>query len=159
MKLDRKQALNALPILLKGNSNDDIDSYISHLEHVFAASGELSEHAANRFVQIKALFDQARPSKKEAPATPNAAKAKAKTSTKSQTATTGVVGKAVTSEGASQAKANAEEAKPKAAKLTSVEPSAAPDKAEGKATKPSPIWWGRFVCLCAFWVAVMPVAV
>ena len=137
LKLDREQALNALPILLKGNSNDDIDSYISHLEHVFAASGELSEHAANRFVQIKALFDQARPSKKEAPATPNAAKAKAKTSTKSQTATTGVVGKAVTSEGASQAKANAEEAKPKAAKLTSVEPSAAPDKAEGKATKPS----------------------
>ena len=123
LKLDREQALNSLPILLKGNSNDDIDGYISHLEHVFAASGELSEHAANRFVQVKALFDQARPSKKEASATPNAAKAKTPD--------------VVKSEGASQTKANTEEAKPKAAKLTSVKPSAASEKTEEKATKPS----------------------
>tara|TARA_R110000824_G_scaffold401630_1_gene613291 strand:+ start:27629 stop:30265 length:2637 start_codon:yes stop_codon:yes gene_type:complete len=161
LKLDREQALNSLPILLKGDSNEDIDGYISHLEHVFAASGELSEHAAKRFDQIKALFDQARPSKKEAPATPNAAKAKAKTPAKSKTAKAGVVGKAdkkviepeatkpeaaksetikpkqeaVKSEGISQAKANTGEAKPKAAKLTSVEPSAAPEETEEKATK------------------------
>ena len=63
LKLDREQALNSLPTLLAGSSNDDIDGYISHLEHVFAASGDLSEHAAERFVQIKALFDKARPRK------------------------------------------------------------------------------------------------
>ncbi|WP_386078066.1 DUF3141 domain-containing protein [Vreelandella sp. F11] len=63
LKLDRKQALNSLPALLAGSSNADIDGYISHLEHVFAASGELTEHAAERFAQIKALFDKARPSK------------------------------------------------------------------------------------------------
>ena len=48
LKLDREQALNSLPTLLAGSSNDDID---------------LSEHAAERFVQIKALFDRARPRK------------------------------------------------------------------------------------------------
>ena len=63
LKLDREQALNSLPTLLAGSSNADIDSDIRHLEHVFAASGELSEHAAKRFAQIKALFDKARPSK------------------------------------------------------------------------------------------------
>ncbi|OWV29936.1 DUF3141 domain-containing protein [Halomonas campaniensis] len=63
LKLDREQALNSLPTLLAGSSSADIDGYISHLEHVFAASGELSEHAAERFAQIKALFDKARPSK------------------------------------------------------------------------------------------------
>ncbi|MGP9766804.1 DUF3141 domain-containing protein [Halomonas sp. AOP13-D3-9] len=63
LKLDREQALNSLPNLLAGQSNDDIDGHVSHLEHVFAASGELSEHAAERFAQVKALFDKARPSK------------------------------------------------------------------------------------------------
>lgn len=62
LKLDREEALNSLPVLLAGKSNDDIDGYISHLEHVFAASGELTEHAAVRFDQVKALFDKARPS-------------------------------------------------------------------------------------------------
>ncbi|MBT2772508.1 DUF3141 domain-containing protein [Halomonas sp. ISL-60] len=63
LKLDRELALNSLPDLLAGNSNADIDGHISHLEHVFAASGDLSEHAAERFAQIKALFDKARPDK------------------------------------------------------------------------------------------------
>ncbi|WGI23862.1 DUF3141 domain-containing protein [Halomonas alkaliantarctica] len=63
LKLDRELALNSLPDLLTGSSNEDIDGYISHLEHVFAASGDLSEHTADRFNQVKALFDKARPSK------------------------------------------------------------------------------------------------
>ncbi|WP_404474426.1 DUF3141 domain-containing protein [Vreelandella venusta] len=63
LKMDRAQALNTLPDLLKGQSNEEIDSQVKHLEHVFAASGELSEHAAERFDQVKALFDKARPAK------------------------------------------------------------------------------------------------
>ncbi|WFE71651.1 DUF3141 domain-containing protein [Halomonas sp. M1] len=63
LKMDREQALNTLPDLLKGQSNEEIDSQVEHLEHVFAASGELSEHAAERFSQVKALFDKARPAK------------------------------------------------------------------------------------------------
>ncbi|PRY63970.1 uncharacterized protein DUF3141 [Vreelandella songnenensis] len=61
LKLDREQALKTLPALLAGQGSSDIDAHIKNLEHVFAASGELSEHAAERFVQVKALFDQARP--------------------------------------------------------------------------------------------------
>ena len=61
LKLDRERALSSLPELLKGQSSSDIDGHIEHLEHVFAASGELSEHAAERFEQVKTLFDQARP--------------------------------------------------------------------------------------------------
>ena len=79
LKLDREQALNSLPTLLAGSSNDDVDGYISHLEHVFAASGDLSEHAAERFAQIKVLFDKARPRKsvanKPAASKPTASKA------------------------------------------------------------------------------------
>lgn len=61
LKLDRERALSSLPELLKGQSSSDIDGHIEHLMHVFAASGELSEHAAERFEQVKTLFDQARP--------------------------------------------------------------------------------------------------
>ncbi|WP_404345515.1 DUF3141 domain-containing protein [Vreelandella aquamarina] len=68
LKLDREQALNSLPTLLKGKTSDEIDGYLSHLEHVFAASGELSAHAAERFNQVKALFDKARPKALSAPA-------------------------------------------------------------------------------------------
>ncbi|MGO2008835.1 DUF3141 domain-containing protein [Vreelandella alkaliphila] len=67
LKLDRERALSSLPELLKGQSSSDIDGHIEHLEHVFAASGELSEHAAERFEQVKALFDQARPPKAAQP--------------------------------------------------------------------------------------------
>ncbi|MGP9798068.1 DUF3141 domain-containing protein [Halomonas sp. 86] len=63
LKLDRERALNTLPELLAGESNSAIDGYIKNLEQVFAASGELTEHAAERFVQVKALFDKARPAK------------------------------------------------------------------------------------------------
>ncbi|WP_075881139.1 DUF3141 domain-containing protein [Vreelandella massiliensis] len=63
LKLDRERALSTLPQLLKGETNAQIDGHIDHLEHVFAASGELSEHASARFEQVKALFDQARPEK------------------------------------------------------------------------------------------------
>ncbi|MGP9675043.1 MULTISPECIES: DUF3141 domain-containing protein [unclassified Halomonas] len=63
LKLDRERALNTLPELLAGETNSAIDGYIKNLEKVFAASGELTEHAAERFVQVKALFDKARPAK------------------------------------------------------------------------------------------------
>ncbi|MFC7367186.1 DUF3141 domain-containing protein [Vreelandella zhaodongensis] len=68
LKLDRDRALSCLPELLKGQSDQEIDGHIEHLEHVLAASGELSEHVAERFAQIKALFDQARPPKAAQPA-------------------------------------------------------------------------------------------
>ncbi|MBP5980228.1 MAG: DUF3141 domain-containing protein [Halomonas sp.] len=83
LKLDREKALNTLPELLAGEISSAIDEYIKNLEHVFAASGELSEHAAERFAQIKALFEKARPPKpvpSKAPAVlaaPQAAKAEA----------------------------------------------------------------------------------
>ncbi|AIA75856.1 3-hydroxyalkanoate synthetase [Halomonas campaniensis] len=67
LKLDRERALSSLPELLKGQSSSDIDGHIEHLKHVFAASGELSEHAAERFEQVKMLFDQARPPKAAQP--------------------------------------------------------------------------------------------
>ncbi|HBS82511.1 DUF3141 domain-containing protein [Vreelandella alkaliphila] len=67
LKLDRERALSSLPELLKGQSSSDIDGHIEHLKHVFAASGELSEHAAERFEQVKTLFDQARPPKAAQP--------------------------------------------------------------------------------------------
>ncbi|RUR32879.1 DUF3141 domain-containing protein [Vreelandella andesensis] len=67
LKLDRELALSSLPELLKGQSDSDIDGHIEHLKHVFAASGELSEHAAERFDQVTALFDKARPPKAAQP--------------------------------------------------------------------------------------------
>lgn len=88
LKLDREQALSSLPDLLDGQSNEDIDGYISHLEHVFAASGEPSEHMAERFTKIKALFDKARPRKIEAPAKPIAAQQSAVSDEASATAST-----------------------------------------------------------------------
>lgn len=61
LKLDREEALATLPQLLAGQTNAQIDGHIDHLDHVLAASGDLSEHSAQRFEQVKALFDQARP--------------------------------------------------------------------------------------------------
>ena len=88
LKLDREQALKVLPELLNGQSNADIDGHVKQLEHVFAASGELSERAAERFVQIKALFDKARPAKPAAapPKAPAKAVAKPKPAAKPESA-------------------------------------------------------------------------
>lgn len=76
LKLDRDKALDSLPNLLVGQSNSEIDGHIKHLEHVFGASGELSEHAAERFEQVKALFDKARPKKSASSQTKTPAKSK-----------------------------------------------------------------------------------
>ena len=79
LKLDREQALKALPALLKGQSNDEIDAHMSHLEDVLSASGELSEHAASRLTQVSELFDQARPPvQKQVASTPQAPQQAAK---------------------------------------------------------------------------------
>jgi hypothetical protein len=59
LRLDREAALEALPTLLEGQSATEIDEHLSRIEHVLAASGELSEHAAQRFERIKTLFRKA----------------------------------------------------------------------------------------------------
>ncbi|MCW4151094.1 DUF3141 domain-containing protein [Halomonas sp. 18H] len=61
LEYDREGALNAIPTLLEGQSAAEIDSHIEHIEHVLAASGELSEHAAERFERIRELFNSVRP--------------------------------------------------------------------------------------------------
>ncbi|MCP1314488.1 MULTISPECIES: DUF3141 domain-containing protein [unclassified Halomonas] len=68
LKLDRDKALAALPSLLEGESNEALDRHLQQLTQVFAASGELSENGAERFEQVKALFDQARREPKAIPA-------------------------------------------------------------------------------------------
>lgn len=59
LRLDREAALEALPTLLEGQTAAQIDEYLAHIEHVLAASGELSEHAAQRFERVKLLFHKA----------------------------------------------------------------------------------------------------
>jgi hypothetical protein len=61
LRHDREAALEAIPTLLKGQSAAEIDAHLTQMEHVFAASGELSAHAADRFERIRALFLRARP--------------------------------------------------------------------------------------------------
>lgn len=65
LKLDKQQALEAIPRLLEGQTAAEIDAHIAHIEHVLAASGELSERAAGRLERVKALFDEARPEAEE----------------------------------------------------------------------------------------------
>lgn len=59
LKLDREAALEAIPTLLKGQTAKQIDDYLAHIEHVLAASGEMSSHASDRFAHIKTLFHRA----------------------------------------------------------------------------------------------------
>ncbi|WP_148253819.1 DUF3141 domain-containing protein [Aidingimonas lacisalsi] len=61
LRMDRQAALDALPSLLQGASNDDIDADLAHIEHVLAASGPLSDHAAERLSVIQERFERARP--------------------------------------------------------------------------------------------------
>ncbi|AVI63715.1 DUF3141 domain-containing protein [Halomonas sp. GFAJ-1] len=157
LKMDREQALNTLPDLLKGQSNEEIDSQVEHLEHVLAASGELSEHATERFSQVKALFDKARPAKpksavakqaatpaaiekapqKAAPenaASENAAKAEVKPASHSAKETSETAGKAASeSPAATPAKAAATTT---ADKKQAATPS---DNAEGEKPKPAAV--------------------
>ncbi|MDZ7810098.1 MAG: DUF3141 domain-containing protein [Arhodomonas sp.] len=60
LRLDREAALEAIPELLAGESPEAIDEHLEHLDHVLAASGELSEHAADRYAQIRSLFERAK---------------------------------------------------------------------------------------------------
>ncbi|GGX90594.1 hypothetical protein GCM10007160_17570 [Litchfieldella qijiaojingensis] len=62
LKLDRQAALDALPALLHGQSDAQIDEHLAHIEHVLDASGPLSEHSQERLAVVKAAFDRARPS-------------------------------------------------------------------------------------------------
>ncbi len=59
LKLGREAAVKALPELLKGQSAEQIAEHLEHIEHVLAASGELSEHSADRLARVKSLFEQA----------------------------------------------------------------------------------------------------
>lgn len=59
LKQDREAALEAIPQLLVKERPDAIRASLEHIEHVLAASGELSEHARNRYEHVERLFDQA----------------------------------------------------------------------------------------------------
>ncbi|MFY0990372.1 DUF3141 domain-containing protein [Halomonas sp. C05BenzN] len=59
LKLDREAAVEALPELLEGQTAEQIADHLMHIEHVLAASGELSEHSADRLERVKSLFEQA----------------------------------------------------------------------------------------------------
>ncbi|WLI73293.1 DUF3141 domain-containing protein [Halomonas alkalicola] len=59
LKLDREAALEALPTLLKGESDEAIDTHIEHIEHVVKASGPLSEEGSGRLERVRALFERA----------------------------------------------------------------------------------------------------
>jgi len=81
LQQDHEAALAAIPTLLRGQTASQIDAHLAHIEHVLAASGELSEHAADRFEHIKALFHQAI---KQAPQEEQEARREAQASVASQ---------------------------------------------------------------------------
>ncbi|MFP4138226.1 MAG: DUF3141 domain-containing protein [Halomonas sp.] len=57
LKLDREAAVEALPALLKGQSAEQIADHLEHIEHVLAASGELTDNSAQRLERVRALFE------------------------------------------------------------------------------------------------------
>jgi pimeloyl-ACP methyl ester carboxylesterase len=59
LKLDREAALAAIPQLLAKERAEAIRASLEHIDHVLAASGELSEHASKRYEHIQGLFAQA----------------------------------------------------------------------------------------------------
>ena len=59
LKLDREAALEAIPELLSGEKAEEIRGHLEHIDHVLAASGELSEHASTRYERIRQLFAKA----------------------------------------------------------------------------------------------------
>lgn len=61
LKLDSHAALDALPILLDGESAASIDGYLMHIEHVLEASGPLDERCEARLATVRDLFERAKP--------------------------------------------------------------------------------------------------
>nr|WP_228574477.1 DUF3141 domain-containing protein [Halomonas sp.] len=59
LKQDREAALEAIPQLLVKERPDAIRASLEHIEHVLAASGELSEHARKRYEHVERLFEHA----------------------------------------------------------------------------------------------------
>ncbi|UYG02204.1 DUF3141 domain-containing protein [Halomonas sp. LR3S48] len=59
LKLDRDAALAAIPQLLAQERAEAIRASLDHIDHVLAASGELSEHASKRYEHIRELFGEA----------------------------------------------------------------------------------------------------
>ncbi|MDX5378662.1 MAG: DUF3141 domain-containing protein [Halomonas sp.] len=59
LKLDRDAALAAIPQLLAEERGETIRASLEHIDHVLAASGELSEHARKRYEHIQQLFGEA----------------------------------------------------------------------------------------------------
>ncbi|MFQ3788218.1 DUF3141 domain-containing protein [Halomonas sp. A29] len=59
LKLDRDAALAAIPQLLARERAETIHASLEHIDHVLAASGELSEHARKRYEHIQELFGEA----------------------------------------------------------------------------------------------------
>ncbi|WP_442908296.1 DUF3141 domain-containing protein [Halomonas sp. G15] len=59
LKLDREAAVEALPALLKGQTAEQIAAHLEHIEHVLAASGELSDNSTERLERVRGLFERA----------------------------------------------------------------------------------------------------
>ncbi|QJQ94109.1 MULTISPECIES: DUF3141 domain-containing protein [Halomonadaceae] len=77
LKLDRDAALDALPGLLAGLSNEELDKHFRHLEHVVQASGPTGEEVNQRLAVVRKQFDLARPAPEPEPEPKEAAKPKA----------------------------------------------------------------------------------
>lgn len=59
LKLDPKAAIASLSSLLEGQSAEQIAAHLEHIEHVLAASGDLSESSASRLERVRELFERA----------------------------------------------------------------------------------------------------
>ncbi|TDX30409.1 uncharacterized protein DUF3141 [Modicisalibacter xianhensis] len=61
LKHDSHAALEALPVLLAGESAEAIDGHFAHIEQVVSARGTLDEKSQSRLMLVKKLFDKAKP--------------------------------------------------------------------------------------------------
>lgn len=59
LKQGREAAVKALPALLEGQSAEQVAAHLEHIEHVLAASGDLSDSSAKRLEQVQELFERA----------------------------------------------------------------------------------------------------
>lgn len=65
LKHDSHAALEALPVLLAGESAEAIDGHFAHIEQVVSARGTLDEKSRSRLMLVRKLFDKAKPQAKE----------------------------------------------------------------------------------------------
>ncbi|WP_439952321.1 DUF3141 domain-containing protein [Halomonas marinisediminis] len=135
LKLDREGAIEALPRLLDGQSGEQIAAYLDHIEHVLAASGELSEASAERMARVRELFERAID---HAPRIEAESRAEAEAWLGEQAQAQHLAYRELKEVMEAQAEAaKPEAAKPEAAKPEAAKPEAAkPEAAKPEATKP-----------------------